>query len=175
MNDEKSITEKFTDAIIKATDSVKSTMSNIVDTASVAAQHAMESNAERMSGQTIAELAPGQIAATANEQVYIPEATDAAAMPMPLVAAQPASKKRAPRAKLNSVKMPPAKKAVAKKPNRKAGKKATKKAAKKSAPRKSKKVAKNSTIKKTARQIAKKPAKKAKKKTKKKTKNKSKR
>ena len=112
MDDEKSIAEKLTDAITKATDSVKSTMSNIVDTASQAAQYAMENNAERMSGQTAAELAPGQIAATANEHVYIPQAADAAAMPAPLIAVQPAPKKRASQTKLSSGKMPPAEKAA---------------------------------------------------------------
>jgi hypothetical protein len=166
MDDEKSIAEKLTDAITKATDSVKSTMSNIVDTAAQAAQYAMENNAERMSGQTAAGLAPGQIAATANKQVYIPVAADAVAMPAPLVAVQPMPRKRAPRAKLSSGKMPPAKKAVAKKP----GKKAAKKAAKKSAPKKSKKSAKKSAVKKTAKRVANKSAKKARK-----TKNKSKR
>jgi hypothetical protein len=169
MDDEKSIAEKLTDVITKATDSVKSTMSNIVDTASQAAEYAMENNAERMSRQTAAELAPRQIAVTANKHVYIPVATDAAAMPAPLVAVQPMPRKRTPRTKLSSGKTP-AKKAVAKEPNRKAGKKAAKKAAKKSAPKKSKKSAKKSAGKKTAKRAANKSAKKARK-----TKNKSKR
>jgi hypothetical protein len=176
MDDEKSIAEKLTDAITKATDSVKSTMSNIVDTASHAAQYAMENNSERMSGQTATGVAPEQIAATANEQVYIPVAADAVAMPAPLVAVQPMPRKRVSRTKLSSGKMPPAKKAVAKKSNKKAGKTPAKKAAKKSASRKSKKGAKKSAIKKTAKQIAKKSTKKAKnKKAKKKTKKKTKR
>jgi colicin import membrane protein len=156
MDDEKSIAEKLTDAITKATDTVKSTMSNIVDTASQAAQYAMENNAERMSGQTAAEFVPGQIAATA---------TDAAAMPAPLVAIQPAPKKRAPRTKLSSSKILPANKPVAKKAVKKSAPKKSKKGVKKSA----KKSAKNSTGKKTAKRIAKKSAKKARKKTKKKT------
>jgi colicin import membrane protein len=141
MDDEKSIAEKFTDAIAKATDSVKATMSNIVDTASVAAQHAMESNAERISGQTVAELSPG-----------IPAAGDAVAMPPPLVAVQPVSKKRTLRPKASSVKAPPAKKAAKKSAPRKA-KKAVKKSAKKSTGKK--------TGKKKVKQVAKKSAKKS--------------
>jgi len=166
MDDEKSITEKFTDAIAKATDSVKTTMSNIVETASVAAQHAMESNAEKMSGQTTAELLPDQIAAIAAEPV-VPVASDAVAMPPPLVAVQPAPKKRKPRAKSSAVETPPAKKAVSKKSAKKAAKKTAKKSAKKA-----KKTAKKTT-KKTAKKAFKKTTKKASKK--KKTKSKSKR
>jgi hypothetical protein len=151
MDDEKSIAEKLTDAITKATDTVKSTMSNIVDTASQAAQYAMENHAERMSGQTAAALAPGR-----------PEVADAAAMPVPLFAVQPVPKKRAHRTKLSSGKMPPAKKPVAKKVAKKSAPKKARKGAKKSA----KKNAKKNASKKTAKRIAKKSAKKARKKTK---------
>jgi hypothetical protein len=123
MDDEKTITEKLTDAIGKATDSVKSTLSNIVDTASEAAQHAMESNAEKMSRQPATELYSEQLAATTNDQIYLPEAADAAAMPAPLFAAQSVpGKQRKPRSKLSSSKTPPApKKAAAKTSKKKAG------------------------------------------------------
>jgi hypothetical protein len=160
MADEKSITEKLTDAISRATDSVKSTMGNIVDTASNAAQYAMESNAEKISGQTAAELDPGRIAATANEQVYIPEAAGALAMPVPLVAVQPAPKKRTSRWKSVSGKTPPAKTPVTKKSNGKAAGKTAKKAAKKSAPGKSKKSTRKKSAKKTTKRTTKKSAKK---------------
>jgi hypothetical protein len=69
---EKSVIEKMID---KVNDAVE----NIANTASAAAMKAME-----------AEPDPKQVAGTNNEQVYIPEATDAA----PLFAA-PAKKKRA--------------------------------------------------------------------------------
>jgi hypothetical protein len=128
MDDDKSIAEKLTHAIGKAADSVKSTMSNLVDTASQAAQYAMESNAERMSGQTVAELAPSPIAAT-----------------------EPAPKtKRKPRARPGSGKAPPAKKSVAKKPARKSAKKRAAKPAAKRVARKSKnKSAKKKSARKT--------------------------
>ena len=98
MDDEKSMTEKLTDALGKATDSVKSTIGNMVDTASSAAQRAMESNAERMSGQSAAELDSEQAAGSVNGQVYLPAATDAAAMPVPLIAARVRRKPRKARA-----------------------------------------------------------------------------
>jgi hypothetical protein len=146
MDDEKSIAEKLTDAITKATGTVKNTMSHIVDTASQAAQYAMENNAERMSGQT---------ATAANGRVYIPQVTDAAAMPLPLVAVQPVRKrKRLARTKLSPGNRPPAKKAVAKKAVKKSAPKKSKKGAKKSA-------SKKSANKKSAKRIPKKPAKKA--------------
>ena len=37
---------------------------------------------------------PEQVAGTTNEQVYIPEATDAAAMPPPLILTKPVAKKK---------------------------------------------------------------------------------
>src|SRR5476651_443934 len=94
MDDEKSITEKLTGAISKAADSVKSAVSHVVDTASDAAQHAMEANAERISRIPAAKPDPEQVAATTNQQIYIPVASDAAAMPMPLIPVAPAPKKR---------------------------------------------------------------------------------
>jgi hypothetical protein len=95
MGDEKSITEKLAGAISKAADSVKSAVSHVVDTASDAAQHAMEANAERISRIPAAKTDPEGIAGTTNEQIYIPEASDAAAMPMPLFPAASTPKKAA--------------------------------------------------------------------------------
>ena len=67
--EEKSIVGNISDA-----------MKGVVDTASAAAMKAMEPK-----------LDPKKVAGTTNEQVYIPEATDAVAMPAPLFAA-PAKK-----------------------------------------------------------------------------------
>ena len=94
MDDEKSITEKLTGVISRAAGSVKSAVSHVVDTASDAAQHAMEANAQKISRIPAAKPDPERVAATANEQIYIPEASDAAAMPMPLFPAAPTPKKR---------------------------------------------------------------------------------
>ena len=99
MADEKSIPEKLTDALSKAAHSVKSAVSHVIETASDAAQHAMETNAEKISRIPPARLDPEQVAGTTNEQLYIPEASDAAAMPMPLIPVAPEpKKKRAPKA-----------------------------------------------------------------------------
>jgi hypothetical protein len=95
MNNDKSITKKLSAVIGKAADTVKHAVSHVVESASDAAQHAMEANAEKISRIPPA-VPPAQVAATTNEQVYIPEATEAAATPAPLVAAQPAPKKRKP-------------------------------------------------------------------------------
>ena len=95
MDDEKSIPKKLTDAISKAADSVKSAVSHVIDTASDAAQHAMEANAEKISRIPAAKLDPEQVAGTTNAQVYIPAAGDAAAMPMRLVPAARTPKKAA--------------------------------------------------------------------------------
>ena len=155
MDDEKSMTEKLADALGKATDSVKSTIGNIVDTASGAAQRAMESNAERMSGQTTAELDSEQAAGSVNEQVYLPPVTDAVAVPVPLVAVKP-SRKRKPRAKSRAGKTTVA-------PKKAAAKKASKKSAKKTAKKTAKKPAAKSAPKKPPKKSAKKSARKAKK------------
>jgi hypothetical protein len=96
MDDEKSITEKLTDAISKAADSVKSVVGHVIETASDAAQHAMEANAEKIARIPPARADPEQVATTTNEQVYIPETSDAAAMPMPLFPVAPAKKKPTP-------------------------------------------------------------------------------
>ncbi len=78
---------------------MKSAVSHIVDTASDAAQHAMEANAEKISRIPPAKTDPAQVAGTTNEQLYIPEANDAAAMPMPLIPVAPEPKrKRTPKA-----------------------------------------------------------------------------
>ena len=156
MDDEKSITEKLTDAIGKATDSVKSTLGSIVDTASNAAQHAMQSNARRIYGQTVTEFDSGQ--------VYVPAATDAVAMPAPLFATPPAPKPRKPRTKSGSGKPSAApRKAAAKKSNKKPGKKSAKRPATKSAPGKSSNTSarkqKKSAGKTMAKKAARKPAK----------------
>jgi len=95
MDNEKSITKKLTAVISKAADTVKHAVSHVVESASDAAQHAMEANAEKISRIPPA-VAPEQVAATTNEQVYLPEAAEAATKPVPLVGAQPAPKKRKP-------------------------------------------------------------------------------
>lgn len=89
MDDEKSIPEKLTEAISKAAHSVKSAVSHVIDTASDAAQHAMEANAERIARIPPARSDPEQVAGTTNEQLYIAQTSDAAAMPMPLIPVAP--------------------------------------------------------------------------------------
>jgi hypothetical protein len=91
MDDEKSIAGKLAGAISKAAGSVKSVASTLVDKASNAAQHAMEANAEKISRIPPAKIDPEQVASTVNEQIHVP---DAAAMPMPLIPAAPARKKK---------------------------------------------------------------------------------
>ena len=159
MEDEKSIAEKLTGVISKAADTVKHAVSHVVESASEAAQHAMEANAEKISRIPPARTDPGQVAGTTNEQVYIPETSDAAAMPMPLIPLAtpkkqksvarpaPAGKMPANQAAKTAKAKPPAKKPAAR-PARKAGKKPaakkTGKAAKKSAVRSSKKARRKS-------------------------------
>ena len=74
---------------------MKSAVSHVVDAASDAAQHAMEANAEKISRIPPARTDPAQVAGTANEQMYIPETSDAAAMPMPLIPVAPRSETEA--------------------------------------------------------------------------------
>jgi hypothetical protein len=93
MDHEKTIIEKLTDAVTGAA-------SSIVDAASNAAETGIKSNAARMSANT------RRVAGTANEQIYIPEATDAAAMPVPFAVARAARKKRKAPAKPASAKIP---------------------------------------------------------------------
>jgi hypothetical protein len=73
--------DKEKSAIEKIIDKVNDAVENIANTASAAAMKAMEpeSDPERVAGKT-------------NEQVYIPEATDATAVPAPVFAA-PGKKK----------------------------------------------------------------------------------
>jgi hypothetical protein len=112
MDDEKSIAKKLTTVISKAADTVKHAVSHVVESASEAAQHAMEANAEKIARIPPARSDPGQVAATTNEQVYIPEANDAAAMPMPLVPVARAAKTRKPQARAAPEKKPAARKAA---------------------------------------------------------------
>jgi hypothetical protein len=150
--DDKSILEKFTDT-------VKDMATSVTD----AAKSAMEpetgktEDTPRMTADEIAKEAaedPETVAEKTNEQMYI---SDAAAMPMPLVA----PKKRKAPVRLTPAKIPP-KKAAAKKSSKKAAKKkAAKKTAKKAfkkAPAKKTKssagrkaVGKNKTAKKVAK------------------------
>jgi hypothetical protein len=161
MDDEKSMTEKLTAALGKATDSVKSTIGNMVDTASGVAQRAMESNAEKMSGQSVAELDSEQAAGSVNGQVYLPAATDAAVMPVAPAAVQ-LPKSRKVRTESRAAKTPPApKKAAAKKSSKKAARKIAKKPATKSAPKKSPKKSARKATKHAGKAAAKKTAKKS--------------
>ena len=162
MDDEKSMTEKLAHALGKATDSVKSTIGNMVDTASGAAQRAMESNAERMSGQSVAELDSEQAAASVNGQVYLPAATDAAAMPVPLASVLTLPKPRKARTKSRACKTTPApKNAAAKKSSKKTARKTAKKPAAKSAPKKSPKKSAKKAKKRAGKTATKKAAKKS--------------
>jgi hypothetical protein len=120
--------DKDKSAIEKMIDKVNDAVENIANTASAAAMKAMEPEPD-----------PKQVAGTTNEQVYIPEATDAAAAPAPLFAA-PARKKRA-------LPTTTAVKAVA--PKKSAKKSTKKKAAKKTATKASKTAAKKPGAKKT--------------------------
>jgi hypothetical protein len=116
MDHEKTIIEKLTDA-------VKGAANSIVDAASNAAESGIKSNAARMSAH------PERGDGTANERIFVPEATDAAAMPIPFTVARAARKKR----------KPPAEPAPAKIPNKIPRKKvAAGKAARKSAPKQAK-------------------------------------
>jgi hypothetical protein len=81
MDHAKTIIEKLTDA-------VKGAAHSIVDAASNAAEPGIKSNAARMSPSD------QRVAGTANEQIFIPEATDAAAMPVPFAVATAARKAR---------------------------------------------------------------------------------
>ena len=141
MDDEKSIAEKLTEVIGKAATSVKNAVSHVVDSASEAAQHAMEANAEKLSRIPAARTGPEQAAGTPNAQTYLPVASDAVAMPMPLLPAAPPPKI--------------AKKSVAKttagRPVQKAAKRAPRGKSKPSAGNRSVAKNKNKAVKKTAR------------------------
>jgi hypothetical protein len=75
--------DKEKSAIEKMIDKVNDAVESIANTASAVAIKAMEPEPD-----------PKQVAGTTSEQVYISEATDAAAAPAPLFAA-PTKKKRA--------------------------------------------------------------------------------
>jgi hypothetical protein len=120
MAEEKSITGKLAAVIGTAAEVVKSGVHRVIDTASNAAQHAMEANAEKLSRLPPARRDPDQVAGTTNEQVYIPEASEAAAMSMPLVANVPAAKKR--KSSTKPAAKPATKKAAAGKPTKSAAK-----------------------------------------------------
>ncbi|MGY4597431.1 hypothetical protein ACVWXL_005177 [Bradyrhizobium sp. GM22.5] len=114
---------------------ISDTVKEIVDTASTAAADAMKPDPEAVAGVT-------------NEQVYIPEATDAAAVPPPIIT----RKKRVPAPMRANRRVAAArtKKTVsaAKKSAKKPAKTPPKEAAKKAAPQKA---TKNSASKKTAK------------------------
>ena len=76
--------------VAKLVDKITDVVENVTAAASSAAQHAMESNARRM------EPDAGWIAATANEQIYIPESNDAA-IPAPLFPLAPTKRPAAGR------------------------------------------------------------------------------
>ena len=118
MGDEKSIAEKLTEVIGKAAISVKNVVSHVVDSASDAAQHAMEANAEKISRIPAAKADSEQVAGTTNEQMYIPEVSDAAAMPMPLFPAA-AAPKAATKSAAKRTANKPAKKTTKRSPARK--------------------------------------------------------
>jgi hypothetical protein len=86
MENEKTVIEKLTDA-------VKGAANSIVDAASNAAETGIKPNAARMSAND------ERLAGTANQQIFIPEATDAAAMPIPFTVPRAARKKRKTRAR----------------------------------------------------------------------------
>ena len=109
--------DKEKTAIEKMIDKVNDAVENIANTASAAAMKAMELEPD-----------PAQVAGTTKEQVYIPEATDAAAAPAPLFAA-PAKKKRA-LPKTTAVKAAAPKKSAKKSTKKKAAKKTATKASK---------------------------------------------
>jgi hypothetical protein len=118
MDDDKSIIEKVTDA-------VKGAANTIMDVASNAAADAMQASSRKMPPDS--------------NEIYIPAATDAAAVPPPLFTAQAKRtararpKKRAAKAKSSPART--AKKAASKKA-RKSSKKSSKKLSKKAAAKK---------------------------------------
>jgi len=128
MDDDKTIIEKITDVV-----------KSVVDTTSTSTMKAMEPDTKQVAGET-------------NEQVYLPDVTDAAAAP---VFVAPKKKRATPKkAKKQVAKAAPAAKAPVKKA-------ASKKTAKKSAPKKSAKKNTKKAVKKTLKNTSKKTAKKA--------------
>jgi hypothetical protein len=137
MDNEKTIIEKLTDA-------VKGAANSIVDAASNAAETGIKSNAARMSASD------EPVAGTANEQIFLPEAADAAAMPILFTAPKAARKKRKAPAKPAPAKVPE-KKAAARKTTRKAAAKKAKSATGRKAGASKKSVAKKKKAKKAKR------------------------
>jgi hypothetical protein len=125
MDHEKTIIEKLTDA-------VKGAANSIVDAASNAAETGIKSNAARMSptGE--------QVSGTSNEKIFIPEATDAAAMPIPFTILRVAREKRRTPVKPAPAKIPRKKAAARKAPRKSSPKKAKSGAGRKSVAKKKK-------------------------------------
>jgi hypothetical protein len=111
MDNEKTVIEKLTDA-------VKGAANSIVDAASNAAETSSKSNAARMRASS------QQAAGTTNAQIFIPEATDAAAMPIPFTVPGATRKQRKAQAKPAPAKIPRKKAAAGKTPRRPSAKKA---------------------------------------------------
>jgi hypothetical protein len=136
-DNDKGILEKFTD-----------TVKSVVETASTAAKDALKPD-------------PDKVAATANEQVYVPEATDAAAIPPSLFTtrkrASPSKASTTKRVNKRVAKKVAAKKAAAKAPTKKS-KKTAKKTTKTLATKKSKSANSSATKKSSKKTVAKKAA-----------------
>jgi hypothetical protein len=121
MDDDKTIIEKFTDA-------VKGAASTIVDAASNAAGGTMQTTAKKISPDG------EHVAATGNEQIFIPEATDAVAVPPPLFPLRKSRKVRASKRPAKTRAVTRARKASPKKSAKKSSRKpAVKKTAKRPA------------------------------------------
>jgi hypothetical protein len=123
MDNEKTIIEKLTDA-------VKGAANSIMDAASNVAETGIKSDAARMSA------GDEQVAGTANEQIFIPEATDAAAMPIPFIVPKAARKKRKTPVKPAPAKVPKKKTAASKTARKSAPKKARSRAGRKAVTKK---------------------------------------
>ncbi len=135
-DNDKGILEKFTD-----------TVKSVVETASIAAKDALKPD-------------PDKVVATANEQVSVPEATDAAAIPPSVFSTRKRaalSKASTKRVNKRVAKKAAAKKAAAKAPAKKS-KKAAKKTTKAAAAKKTKRAKKSAPKKSTKRAVAKKAA-----------------
>jgi hypothetical protein len=80
-DDDKSVVSKLVDKFSEVVESISAS-------ASKAAQDTTEASAKKI------EPGPDRVARTANEQIYIPEATDAAAMPLPLMGPPKVARKK---------------------------------------------------------------------------------
>jgi hypothetical protein len=117
VDNEKTIIEKLTDA-------VKGAANSIVDAASNAAETGTKSNAVKVAG-------------TGNQQIFIPEATDAVAMPIPFTVPRSTRKKRKTPATPAPAKIPRKKAAARKTPRKSSAKKAKSGAGRKAVTKKS--------------------------------------